>query len=130
MKRKDPEKRIQTLQSLTKENYELRQAVALFQAQAREAMLTGAEAQGKSLHILKILGGLILQAGGKAVVFHKTIVDLPQEINLAREEVEGGYSYRLISLDEVNAMVAKAQAERPTDGPDTEGDSSSDLATS
>lgn len=130
MKRANPEKRIQTLQNLTKENYELKQACALFQAQAREAMLTSAEAQGKALHILKILGGLILQAGGKAVVYHKTVVDLPQEINLAREEVEGGYSYRLISLDEVNEMVAKAQAEGPTDNGRPEDDSSGPLAAS
>lgn len=115
------EKKIQTQREMLQENHALKQAMGLFQSQARQAMVEAAEAGGKSLYLMKLIAAAIIQNGGKLEIKHKTVADLPNDINLARGESEDStaYIYRLVSLEEINSMVDQqhANAEPGVDKP-------------
>lgn len=106
------QKKIQTQAEIIQENHNLKQAMGLFQSQARQAMIEAAEAGGKSLYLMKLIAAAIIQNGGKLEIKHKIVADLPNDVNLARGETEDGtaYVYRLVSLEEINAMVEQQNA--------------------
>lgn len=121
----------QTLPQLRQENFELRRILSMVKPQAEQAMMQAAESQGRYLHMLKLFSALIIQnmaAGIDTVVKHKTLVDLPETLNIGRDEFkvgdeEIGYIYKMLTDAEVQAKQkefeakhAAADTERPADG--------------
>lgn len=109
----------ETFAMVKAENSELRKLVQTSQMQAQMAMMKAAEAHGKYLHTLKLFAAVVAQNMQKSeptIVLHKTIVDQPDTINIAREEVEGGYSYRLLSDSDVEALAQENESGTGNDG--------------
>lgn len=99
--------KIETFATQAAELDQYRQILPKLQAQAQQAMMMAAEEKGKYLHVLKLFAAILaqnMQKGEVTIVLHKSIVDQPDTINIAREEAEGGYSYRVVSDAEIDAL--------------------------
>jgi len=91
------------------------------QAQAEQAMMMAAQEKGKYLHVLKLFAAVLAQNslnGIETVVLHKSVVDQPDTINIAREgfpkdaadDAQIGYSYRVVGDAELQALSAPADS--------------------
>lgn len=111
--------KVETFATLSAEVAEYRKIMPMLQAQAQQAMMMAAEEKGKYLHVLKLFAAVVAQNSHKGittVVLHKSLVDQPDTINIAREiwpvdaeeEAQTGYSYRVISAAEIDALSANA----------------------
>ena len=112
-----------TMATLTAENNEMRKAISKMQMQAQTALQMAAEERGKYLHVLKLFAAVVaqnMQENKQTIVLHKTLVDQPDTLNLAREEAPEGYAYRLVSTEEME----KVANETPNE-PEGSGDSGS-----
>ena len=114
--------KVATFATISAENEQLKKVLPLLQNQARQAMIMAAEEKGKYLHVLKLFAAIVaqnMQMNMPTVVLHKSVVDQPDTINIAREEVDGGYAYRVVSEEEIRELEAvngdSAEAS-PTDG--------------
>lgn len=116
--------KVETFATISAENAEYRRILPQLQAQAQQAMMMAAQEKGKYLHVLKILAAILEQnmhKGIETVVLHKTIVDQPDTINIARDEAEGGYSYRVVTQEEIEALSENAGSGGAVDSGDGGG---------
>lgn len=110
----DPQPMVQTFATVSAQNHELKNALMQTQMQAQHAMQMAAQERGKYLHVLKLFAAILeqnMQMNMPTVVLHKTLVDQPDTLNIARDEVEGGYAYRLVTQEEMEKAANDAAGE-------------------
>jgi len=114
--------KVETFATLSAEVAEYRKVMPMLQAQAQQAMMMAAQEKGKYLHVLKLFAALLAQnslKGIETVIFHKSVVDQPDTINIAREGFpkdakegeETGYSYRVVGDAELAALNAPPEGD-------------------
>ena len=129
--------KVETFATLSAKVAEYERVFPMVQAQAQQAMMMAAEEKGKYLHVLKLFAAVVAQnmhKGIPTVVLHKSVVDQPDTINIAREpypsfaaeEEQTGYSYRIIEPEELQALSAGV-SEEPTEPESTLLDASGNL---
>ena len=115
--------KVETFATISAENAELRKTLGQLQMQAQTALQMAAEERGKYLHILKLFAAVVEQnmhAKIPTVVLHRTLVDQPDTLNIARDEAENGYAYRLVTQAEMEAAQDAGNPgdpARPNDSP-------------
>lgn len=116
--------KVETFATLSAKVAEYERAFPMLQAQAQQAMMMAAEQKGKYLHVLKLFAAVVAQnshKGIETVVLHKSVVDQPDTINIAREafpadaeeDAQTGYSYRVISAEEIEALQQVPSGDEP-----------------
>lgn len=107
--------KVETFATISAENAEYRRVFPILQAQAQQAMMMAAQEKGKYLHVLKLFASIVaqnMQKNIETVVLHKSVVDQPDTINIAREgwpsdaepDNQLGYTYRVVSDAELAAL--------------------------
>lgn len=109
--------KVETFATLSAKVAEYERVLPMMQAQAQQAMMMAAAEKGKYLHVLKLFAAVLAQNslnGIPTIVMHKSLVDQPDTLNIAREgypddKAEVGYTYRLVNDDEMEKLNAPAE---------------------
>lgn len=104
--------KVETFATLSAKVAEYERVFPLLQAQAQQAMMMAAAEKGKYLHVLKLFAAVLAQNslnGLPTIVLHKSLVDQPDTLNIAREgypddKAEVGYTYRLVTDEEMTQI--------------------------